>query len=124
VVRYTPLQIYVSFYSGHCKSLAPEYAKAAKRLKENNPPYYIAKIDATTNEVAAKKYGVKGFPTLFFFINGKETEYTGGRTENEIVNWILKRVGPSSEKLDCAGLTKKMEASKLGAAFFGEEGSE
>ena len=38
------------YYSGHCKSLAPEYAKAAKRLRENNPPYYIAKVDATENK--------------------------------------------------------------------------
>jgi protein disulfide-isomerase A1 len=30
--------------------LAPEYAKAAKRLAENNPPYYIAKVDATENK--------------------------------------------------------------------------
>ncbi|MFS8160133.1 MAG: thioredoxin domain-containing protein [Candidatus Roizmanbacteria bacterium] len=37
-------------YSGHCKSLAPEYAKAAKRLAENNPPYFIGKVDATENK--------------------------------------------------------------------------
>jgi len=47
--------------------LAPEYAKAAKRLRENNPPYFIAKVDATENKVQAEKHGVRGFPTLFFF---------------------------------------------------------
>jgi thiol-disulfide isomerase/thioredoxin len=54
-------------YSGHCKKLAPEYAKAAKRLRENNPPYYIAKVDATENKALAERFGIKGFPTLFFF---------------------------------------------------------
>lgn len=55
------------YFSGHCKSLAPEYAKAAKRLGENNPPYFIAKVDATENKVVAERFGIKGFPTLFFF---------------------------------------------------------
>ena len=54
-------------YSGHCKALAPEYAKAAKRLRENDPPYYIAKFDADSNKVVAGRYGVRGFPTLKFF---------------------------------------------------------
>jgi protein disulfide-isomerase A1 len=55
------------YYSGHCKALAPEYAKAAQKLKTNNPPYYLAKVDATENRQLADKFEIKGFPTLFFF---------------------------------------------------------
>ncbi len=55
------------FYSGHCKSLAPEYAKAAQRLAQNSPPYFLAKVDATEQKKLAERFGVKGFPTLFFF---------------------------------------------------------
>lgn len=57
----------VIYFSGHCKTLAPEYAKAAQRLAQNTPPYYIAKVDATENKEAAEKFGIKGFPTLLFF---------------------------------------------------------
>lgn len=60
----------VEFYApwcGHCKQLTPEYIKAAERLKNNNPPYYIAKVDATANDELAQRFGIKGFPTLFFF---------------------------------------------------------
>jgi thiol-disulfide isomerase/thioredoxin len=53
--------------SGHCKSLAPEYAKAAQRLALNDPPIFIAKVDATEQKQIAERFGVKGFPTLTFF---------------------------------------------------------
>jgi len=113
----------VEFYApwcGHCKSLAPEYVKAAKRLAENNPPYHIAKVDATENKVLAEKHGIKGFPTLFFFRNGVKSEYTGGRVENEIVNWILKRVGPPSTEVTCDQLDNKAKEHKLVLAFIGD----
>lgn len=47
-------------------------------------------------------------------------EYTGGRTEQEIVNWILKKVGPPSTEVTCDDLKKKVEENKLVAAYFGE----
>ena len=56
-----------SFISGHCKKLAPEYAKAAQKLAAQDPPRYIAKVDATENKEVADKHGVKGFPTLVFY---------------------------------------------------------
>mmetsp|Transcript_17723 Transcript_17723/g.12652 ORF Transcript_17723/g.12652 Transcript_17723/m.12652 type:complete len:208 (+) Transcript_17723:98-721(+) len=114
----------VEFYApwcGHCKALAPEYAKAAKRLRENNPPYYLAKVDATENKEQAEAHGIRGFPTLFFYKNGQRMEYNGGRTENEIVQWILKKVGPPSTLVDLDGLKKAATDNKLVLAYFGDD---
>ena len=55
------------YNSGHCKTLAPEYAKAAQTLARNDPPYFIGKVDATVQTKLAERFGVQGFPTLHFF---------------------------------------------------------
>jgi protein disulfide-isomerase A1 len=43
----------------------------------------------------ASQFGIKGFPTLKWFKNGKPSDYNGGRTEAEIVSWINKKSGPA-----------------------------
>ena len=47
---------------GHCKKLAPEYAEAARHLREEG--LRIAKVDATDASKLASKYEVKSYPTL------------------------------------------------------------
>jgi len=118
----------VEFYApwcGHCKSLAPEYAKAAGSLKEKNASVKLAKVDATEAKNLATQFGVQGFPTLKFFRGGKPTEYNGGRTEAEIVSWLLKKSGPVAAKVtseeELTHLKEANDAFVLG--FFASEES-
>ena len=86
----------VEFYApwcGHCKTLAPEYAKAAQALENSELNVKLAKVDATIHKKIAEKFDIKGFPTLRFFKDGNDSEYNGGRTESTIISWLKKKVG-------------------------------
>ncbi len=63
---------------GHCKSLAPEYEKAAEVL--GGIHILLAKVDATAHPSLGTRYGVSGYPTLKVFHDGVAYDYEGPRS--------------------------------------------
>lgn len=116
-------KILVEFYApwcGHCKSLAPEYAKAASTLAADGSAFKLAKVDATEEKKLAKDYEIKGFPTLKYFVGGKfNSEYSGSRDAAGIVAWANKKSGPSAVVINDQGaldsLTGKNSVLVIGA---------
>ena len=117
--------LFVEFYApwcGHCKSLAPEYEKAAQKLAKSGSEVRLAKIDTTIEKVSGEKYAIEGFPTLKLFKNGKPIDYEGGRSSKDIINWLAKKTGPAffiiSEKGELEKAVEKNQAISVG--FFSD----
>jgi len=77
----SPQPAIVEFYApwcGHCKTLAPHYAKAADKLKGM---VTFGAVDCTVQEELCAEYSVEGYPTLKVFELEADTpsEYRGPR---------------------------------------------
>ncbi|XP_073444299.1 protein disulfide-isomerase [Dendrobates tinctorius] len=122
----------VEFYApwcGHCKALAPEYEKAARKLKEEGSTIRLAKVDATEESELAQEFGVRGYPTIKFFKNGDKLspkEYSAGREAADFINWLKKRTGPAATTLaDDAAVAALVESSDVAVVgFFKNQESE
>ena len=66
-------------------------------------------MDATKEKKLAERFEIKGFPTLKWFVNGQQHEYTGERTKEAIIRWIMKRTGPPSPFVTCEKLDAMFE---------------
>jgi len=84
----------VEFYAswcGHCKTLAPEYEKAAKALKG------IVNLGAVEDQSVMQQFGVQGFPSIKFFGDDSPQDYQGARTAAGIVDYILQKVSATAK---------------------------
>ena len=116
----------VEFYApwcGHCQSLAPEYQKAATKLKG------VVKVgavnaDEDSNKSLAGQYGVRGFPTIKIFGGNKKspTDFNGQRTAKGLIDAALseikKKVEGGSSSGGSSGGSSKSDVIELTDANF------
>lgn len=69
----------------------------------------LAKVDATVESSLGEQFKIKGYPTLKFFVDGTPSDYNGGRTAEEIVQWLKKKSGPPAVTLATSEELKKFQ---------------
>eukprot|EP01133_Synstelium_polycarpum_P001520 gene1520-1776_t len=122
----------VEFYApwcGHCKSLKPEYEKAAKNMKGLVKMGAI-NCDEDSNKQLCGQYDIKGFPTIKFFPSelvpnpkaGKGSfhkvpqDYQGGRTSSDMVKFATAMIPSFVQKVTDASIDKFITSSKTAKA--------
>ncbi|KAL2643944.1 hypothetical protein R1flu_011531 [Riccia fluitans] len=109
-------------YASWCKQSAAamvDYAQAALILQAKKNPVVLARVDAIVNTVTAGRYNIKGYPTILFFRNGSSVIYMGGRSSEEIVNWIQKHTGHPTTTISTEEEAKEILRRKQTAVVVG-----
>ncbi len=78
LVEQSPLPVLVDFYSptcGPCRSIAPVIDAVAAR---HAGQLMVFKIDTSTQQMSASRFGIRGVPTLLFFAGGRMVDQLVG----------------------------------------------
>lgn len=94
------LEVYAP-WCGHCKKLAPEYDKLAKKIEREElfDLLKVLKIDGTANDSPTDNVEWTGFPTIYFVKAGQHepSVYEGERTAKGLWKYIKKHATKADE---------------------------
>ena len=87
--RNDDLPLVVDFWApwcGPCRSMAPEFSKAAQEL---GGKARLVKMNTEDHPQAGQTYGIRGIPTMAGFRGGRErTRQSGAMPAASIVTWV------------------------------------
>lgn len=106
--------LFIKFYApwcGHCRNLAPTWEDLAKEYASHEKAIRIANIDCTQHGSRCQKYGIRGYPTLKLFVDGREEAYSGARNIDSFKDFIGKHINVYSEKFTDSGAAVKEDVA-------------
>lgn len=109
---------FVMFYApwcGFCKRLHPTWEELASDQDiDQYTDVTVAKVDCTQQGDLCKEHGVRGYPTLFLFMDGeKQDKYAGGRSLDEFKSYLAEK---TKAKYDVPAAAAQAEAEPEPAA--------
>lgn len=84
---------FVMFFApwcGHCKSLKPTWTETATDLAEQEDASYttLATVDCTVEKSVCERFGIRSYPTLLFFHQGKVAKYEKRRSKESFIDFV------------------------------------
>uniref|UniRef100_W6NCS0 Thioredoxin domain containing protein n=1 Tax=Haemonchus contortus TaxID=6289 RepID=W6NCS0_HAECO len=110
----------VKFYApwcAHCKRLFPIWEHLGHAVNDKNLPVRVAKMDCTRFTSVCNSLSISGYPTIFFFRQGRRLEYTGERSKEDLFNFVVKSSAPIIEKINAVRVNDIRRDSRSDPSF-------
>jgi len=91
-------------WCGHCKKLAPIWEELATKSKEK---FNVAKVDCTVEKDVCSQNGVRGYPTVKLFVDGKAIDFKGERTVDSFTKFVESNSGQGNAEEKKANVEEK-----------------
>eukprot|EP00798_Chlamydomonas_sp_ICE-L_P014659 gene14659-20693_t len=113
----------VMFYSptcGHCINMKPKYMEASDYWKARDSTILFAGVDVMNEPDLGQKFGIRGFPTLKWFVDGElHSEFKGGKETDDFIKYVRERtVAKTNEVNTVEELTKLEDHPAVLVAWF------
>eukprot|EP01120_Amphizonella_sp_Union-15-10_P001572 TRINITY_DN1172_c0_g1_i1.p1 TRINITY_DN1172_c0_g1~~TRINITY_DN1172_c0_g1_i1.p1 ORF type:complete len:190 (-),score=37.29 TRINITY_DN1172_c0_g1_i1:143-712(-) len=109
----------VEFYApwcGHCQRLTQTWKDLAAKAEQENLPFKVADVEATTEVELASAFEISSFPTIKFLKDGKVYEYKGPRTIEGFTEFSVGRYS-SVGSTDLPIITEKQQSDNVAGYF-------
>ena len=94
---------FVKFFTpwcGHCQKLEPAWLKLADSLKHDKAAS-ISRVNCETYPSVCGGFGVKGYPTMLWIVDGKVvSQYDGTRTHADLKKFVADNVAEDKDMTD------------------------
>ena len=95
--QHVMLEVYAP-WCAHCKKLAPEYEKFAKRMADEGRDIVVAKLNGDANGIPYGGFEYTGFPTIFYLAPGaSDIIKLSERTAEGLLTFVRKNRVPVRE---------------------------
>ncbi|KAI8983444.1 thioredoxin-like protein [Pilobolus umbonatus] len=112
---------FIKFYApwcGHCQRLAPTWVQMASHLQNQ---LNVGEINCDNLPDVCSKYGVRGYPTLRIYGNGKPIEYDGKRDLKSLSSFAKSHSGPLIPTINMEGLDTLLNVHNVVVVYLHEE---